>query len=510
MKPTEDLFTLVKSLTKSEKRYFKLYADLQQGSKNYIRLFDAIYSQKEYDEQVIKRQFKNEVFIKQLSVTKNYLYKLILKSLDGFHAGRFIDSQLREYIAQADILYFKEYFKPALKILERAQKIGYQSGRFVALMELLTIKRRIALATNYTEVTYEESYELYKEEINLLNLQRNQIDFWNLLTKLYALYNVKGVPRKKEELREFEEIIKHPLLSNESNALSNKAKHAYYSVFTIYEYVRGNLKGSYEFLKKRIALYESNPILFRENIRAYISINGNFLIMCLDLKRYKEFEETLHKIRKLPKSLIHSYNLNSDCRIFEITYQQESRYVILAAKLERIHSLISEIEKGLEEYKDIVNSVHNKSLRFSLACLYFVAGKYKKSLFWINEMYDINLPAKSHQEKVARLLILLIHYELENYDALYYFVKSTYRLLVRKKELYKSEKLMLDFLKNNLRPLSKGESARLFKDLKQNLISAFNDPLEKNISTYFDFISWIDTKIEGKNFGEILKSKQKK
>ncbi len=40
----EHLFSLVKSMSKSEKRYFRLTTDLQQGEKGYLSLFDILDS----------------------------------------------------------------------------------------------------------------------------------------------------------------------------------------------------------------------------------------------------------------------------------------------------------------------------------------------------------------------------------------------------------------------------------------------------------------------------------
>ena len=49
MKPSAVLFDLIKSLTSSEKRYFKMYASLQKGNKNYKDLFNAIDSMQIFD-----------------------------------------------------------------------------------------------------------------------------------------------------------------------------------------------------------------------------------------------------------------------------------------------------------------------------------------------------------------------------------------------------------------------------------------------------------------------------
>ena len=49
MKPSSELFDLISTLTKSEKRFFKLQSSLQSGDKNYVRLFDLIEKMESYD-----------------------------------------------------------------------------------------------------------------------------------------------------------------------------------------------------------------------------------------------------------------------------------------------------------------------------------------------------------------------------------------------------------------------------------------------------------------------------
>ncbi|HQZ43738.1 MAG TPA: hypothetical protein PK735_12690, partial [Flavobacteriales bacterium] len=73
MKPSTELFDLIRSLTKSEKRFFKLHSSLQSGDKNYLRIFDSIDKQKAYDEEALKKQFAKETFIKHLPSEKNHL-----------------------------------------------------------------------------------------------------------------------------------------------------------------------------------------------------------------------------------------------------------------------------------------------------------------------------------------------------------------------------------------------------------------------------------------------------
>ena len=61
-----NLFFLIQSLSKSEKRYFKIFCFGQKVDKNYLKLFDAIDAQEVYDEAAIRRQFAKATFIQQL------------------------------------------------------------------------------------------------------------------------------------------------------------------------------------------------------------------------------------------------------------------------------------------------------------------------------------------------------------------------------------------------------------------------------------------------------------
>ena len=72
MQPTKDLFQLVKSLSQSEKIYFKKYTSLHVlgGVNNYILLFNVIEQQKQYDETLIKEHFKKHAFIMRIPVEK--------------------------------------------------------------------------------------------------------------------------------------------------------------------------------------------------------------------------------------------------------------------------------------------------------------------------------------------------------------------------------------------------------------------------------------------------------
>ena len=137
MKPSTELFDLIKSLTKSEKRFFKLSSSLQSGEKNYLKIFDYIEKQKKYDEEELKNNFSKTTFIRHLPSEKNHLYKLILKSLRAYYSDQSVSSQLKQEIKNVDILYKKALYKECRKFVKRAKKMAMDHEKFYYWFELM-------------------------------------------------------------------------------------------------------------------------------------------------------------------------------------------------------------------------------------------------------------------------------------------------------------------------------------------------------------------------------------
>jgi len=143
MKPSTELFKLVKSLTKSEKRFFKLSSSLQSGEKNYLKIFDYIEKQASYDESALKKEFEGETFIKHLPSEKNHLYKLILKSLRSYYSEQSISSTLTQEIKNVEILYNKALYKECEKFVGRAKEVAKKHEKFYYLFELISWEKKL-------------------------------------------------------------------------------------------------------------------------------------------------------------------------------------------------------------------------------------------------------------------------------------------------------------------------------------------------------------------------------
>ncbi|MFN0187421.1 MAG: hypothetical protein ACKVQV_01835, partial [Bacteroidia bacterium] len=139
----DSLFVLIKSLTKSEKRQFKIFASRLETSTNtkFIELFNILDKGEVYDEKLI---LKSGLIKKiQLSNLKSYLYKQILVSIRLNIPSQNVRYQLREQIDFATILYNKGLYKQSLKILDKTKILALDNDEKYMAYEIVEFEKLI-------------------------------------------------------------------------------------------------------------------------------------------------------------------------------------------------------------------------------------------------------------------------------------------------------------------------------------------------------------------------------
>ena len=122
---SEHVLNLIKSLSKAEKRNFRIYAKRIQNSEEllFLRLFDLVDKQKSFDEQEIYANLGLTDRV-QFSNLKRHLYTQIIASLRMLFKEKGANYKVREYVDYAYILYGKGLYLQALKILKKAKEMA--------------------------------------------------------------------------------------------------------------------------------------------------------------------------------------------------------------------------------------------------------------------------------------------------------------------------------------------------------------------------------------------------
>jgi hypothetical protein len=134
------------------------------------------------------------------------------------------------------------------------------------------------------------------------------------------------------------------------------------------------------------------------------------------------------------------------------------------------------------------------------ACLFhFRDANYKRALHWLNRvLQDEKVEERQHIHCSARIIELIIHYEMENVELLESLMRSTHRYLYKRNKIYEFENIFLAFLKNMARDYyDDGKRKMHFDSLEQNLERIGKDAFQKHSISHFDYLGWLARKRPG-------------
>lgn len=509
-KGSDQLYKLIRSLTKPEKRHFKIFASRHTlGEQNvYVKLFDEMERMKEYNEAELLKKYRKEAFVNNFSITKNRLYEQVLRSLDVFHHNSSVDAQLRKELHCAEILYKKTLYDQCAKLLNSAKKLATRFEKFAILVEIHKMEKDLLEKDSYSDLPETTIMELHDEDETVAENIRVFNAFWNIKSRLFMLLNKRGRVRNSQELSDFKEIIDNTLLREKNNRLSVNAQYLFNHIYSAYHFGVGDYKKCYSFLANNIKLIESHTDIFRDEPNIYFSLLTNIIYVGSQLKRYDDVMEYLRRLREMPEKLATSRNEDLDIKLFSSAFSLEITLYNNTGDFEKAIALVAKIEEGLEQYEGRLSKLREAYFYFNIAAAYFGAEKYSQALKWINRL--LNDHGIAHNEYIhcmAQIFNLIIHIELKNTDLLAYAVKSTQRYLKSRNRAYKFETAFLRFTETISRAGNEKELQPVYEALRRELTALSKDAFERTAFEYFDVPAWVESKVTKKSYREIVEKK---
>lgn len=508
MKPSTELFSLIKSLTKSEKRFFKLNSSLQTGEKNYLKIFDFIEKQKKYDEEELKNHFKNETFVKHLPSEKNHLYKLLLKSLRAYYSDRTISSQLKQEIKNVEILYKKALYKECNKFVKRAKAVARKYEKFYYWFELINWEKRLLEEAYESGVFNKDLDKLIEEETEVIEKLRNLAEYHILYSKINYIFRSGGFTRNEKEREVVAGIADYHLIKGKNTALSTRAT-------TICYYIKGLCAASirdYEDalinFKKAKSVMEAKPHI-KDDLQTRYIYTLNFLMHCyIDSYRFEQAHDVVNQLKALRNDKAYG-SLDSSVRLFTSIYIGEMQLHNRMGDFSKTLELVPEVKAGVEKYGDKINKEKILLFTYNTAYAYFGVGEFKNALRYINDVLNDN--EKMLRQDIysfSRIFNLVIHFELNNHDFLEYDMKSTARYLNKHEKDYEVEKLFMKEMKALSRLNNESAQKKVFLDFSNKLEDLLKIDRENVILEYFDLKSWLKSKIDNVSLPEAIQQAQ--
>ena len=523
------LFELVKSLSQTEKRYFKVFLQkyVKGDSDLYASLFDAIDRQsrnsrdpssgplkdglsqersgKDYDESKLKS-------FPHLAVMKVRLEEYILWGLRDYHSEKSIREKIKRDIRSIEILFNKNLFEHAKKIIAKAKKTAAHYEEFLSLFELYKWELKMINAESFASVSDTELKKIYRDAASCLEKTLNAHQYALFCDMVYHRVRKYGFFRNEAKLKSFGKFMKNPLLQSAAKAESLNAKYYFHSTHIGFASLQGKYPVSLKHNREILDELEKHPHLIQEEPRQYLSMKQNMVVWQYHLKEYSQALVSLEKL----KLFITHQRANLSENLFSRTFYYANTVLLY------VYSRLGMFEKGAQsvnlfkkEFENFGVHPQNKETEWmfndAMIVIYFGAGKYSESVKCLNKIIqDKEGAIRSDIQCMTRIFSLIVHYEMGNQELLRYMVKWTYRYLIKRNRLYKFETIILEFIgKKSLHMNTRQQAVEAFKELKDELEKLLPDKFQRRPLDDFEYIEWLESKIQNKPFAEVVREKRR-
>jgi hypothetical protein len=500
---TDALFILVKSLEKGEKRNFKLYAARNSASADLkiVQLFDALDKMKDYDEEELLR--KNESIQKQqLSNLKAHLYDQILSSLRILKQSENIDLQIHEQLDHAKILYNKGLYIQSLRLLDKIKTLTKQNNQVTFLLQVLFLEKKIE-ALHITRSMQDRAKQL-SDEIDEANERLELIaKTSNLSLQLYSWYIQHGHARNEEDRKTLDALMQNPIIERVKLVKGFYERLYRYQCYCWYGFITQDFLMHYRYAQKWVDLFEKEENMQVIESAQYIKGLHNLISAHFDLKNIDKFKETICILERFSETPIVLNNKNNLIQSFVYLYIGKINQHFLEGTFSEGLAMIPTMEEKLKEIEMYIDSHRVLVFYYKIACLFFGAGDSEKTIDYLNRIINWKVNLRDDLQCYARLLHLIAHYELGNKEVVIYLSKSVYRFMSKMKNLGAVEEVLFNFLRTSIQSGSQAS----FEDLLVKLEPLEKNKLESRAFMYLDIISWLESKIHGKDVQTIIKEK---
>ncbi|MEO6962615.1 MAG: hypothetical protein ABIY90_11640 [Puia sp.] len=505
---TDVLFQLIKSLEKSEKRHFKLYIKRSSANEDLkiVHLFDALDKMQDYDEKVLLKKLS---FTKpQLSNLKTHLYKQLLASLRLLKTTENTDLQLSEHMDNARLLYNKGLKHQALKILERAKEISKANNKFNFLTQLISLEKKIE-TLHITRSSLEKTEQLARESTEISEHIDRVTKLSNLALLLYRWYVENGHARNdadEKRLREFYNQFSLP----DTSMLSDFYEKLYlYQSYSWLAFIRMDFLKYYRYGQRWVDLFEAEPLMISVETGHYVKGMHNLLNSLFDLRHFNKFDKVLKKFEAYAETPQGRHHDNFRIHTFVYIHLAKINQHLMTGTFKEGLNLVPYLNEKLKEYADYIDPHRIMVFNYKISTLYFGSGDYSTAIDYLQLIINDHVDLRYDLQCYARLVHLLAHYELGNYELMESLSKSVFRFMAKMKNLTVVEEEMFRFLRKSFQ-ISRREIKPELEKLLSTIKHLEHNRFETRSFAYLDIISWLESKVQDKTMSEIIYLKYQK
>ncbi|MBK9016125.1 MAG: hypothetical protein IPM82_19820 [Saprospiraceae bacterium] len=311
--------------------------------------------------------------------------------------------------------------------------------------------------------------------------------------------------RHPATLAAIDEIERHPMLETIETGDTFFTKIYYFNAHAHLNHAKGEYHKANQHYKKILELWNSHPHIRDIKNRTYKGDITNYLNSCHTLGRYEVFDEWLERFESIKDT-----NFNEEAGSFKDYYQITLLYLLNTAQLKRALDIVPKVEYGLKAYKQRINKAREMSLRFNVFFVFFCNERFSEALDWLNTLdLDNKLEAKADTKALARIIRVIVHYELGHTRILEDLRTSVYRKLKKEDQLHEFERTILEHIRQLENTPDKKDKKVLFESLLEKLNAIGETYGMQKIAGLEDIVCWAESRVYNKSYLEVLEQRKK-
>lgn len=403
MKHQNDLFDLIQSMSKSEKRYFSLDAKKSgRSSSRYLDLFKAINRMEAYEEEKLQQKFGNS-----LPTDKHYLYNAILKSMRDYNSSKSKAARIKEMLLDAKYLYKRGLYHQSEERLGQAKALARDLDDQLALLEIS--REQLNYVWTMKQGDYGSQIEdLLADKDEYIRHINEELRYLSLAYKIQVAKEQRQATDRKASSAAYAEQLKAQSAPLPSTA---HAQRRFLQSHALLNDLIGDVEQANTYYAKMVEWWDEYPHIKDEEYNRYLADAFNLLHASYSQKKYDQFEQLLTKIQQEEAGSYHDQVL-----VFKQLTNYQLLYHINLGIEEGYERLLQRVEEGIATYK--LNPVSQLIIAFNVTVLLLILEQHKECRSWADKVLQhYNRKVESEQFRLATLLIrLMATYSLDDID----------------------------------------------------------------------------------------------
>jgi hypothetical protein len=454
---TSKLVDIFYRLSKSQLRGLRKFVQSPYHNKreDVVALFELLYRTPLENRIALRKEKafpkvfgKNKYSSDQMDYTMSFLFKVIEQFLVYENATEDKTNVQIALMEEYRKLGLSKHFQQSLNIAERYQEkstvrdIDYHEKAFqieLQQYQFLALKKRDA-TKNLQELS---------TKLDLRFLSQKLMDACRLLAH-------QAVAKQKYNFGLLEALLSY--IENEPAVLEHPSIALYYYYYQAAVEVETDTGEDY-FQKFKTAFLESTNAFVEEELQGLYILAVNYCIKNINVGK-DQYQLEMFDFYNVGLEL--RILLDENEKISPFTFNNITKLALRLGKIDWTETFIKDYKKFVEaQYHETY--VHN-----AYSMLYFAQGKYEETM--------IRLQQVDYKELFitldAKVLLMKVYYQLDEYDVLESFINS-FKVFLRRKdilayhqEIYKNFIRMMQKLVN-LPPFNKAAKGKLFKEIEE-------------------------------------------